>query len=239
MVSSLGWRTFVVVRYDISSWNSKEIVLCGLTKQSTVRRNKMSIEIKNKHTGEIIHKVEADTLRGIDLSYGYFAYADLKNLDFAGALLKNINFFNADLSGAILKDADVSYSDFSHANMSDVDLRGANMRYTTISKENINGIKFGSEVPIIEKIDAKILEAIRQECNQLDMHDWHTCGTTHCRGGWAIFLAGDAGKALEGKFGAPVAAELIYAASRPNKPIPNFYTSYAVAMADIIECAAE
>ena len=94
------------------------------------------------------------------------------------------------------------------------------------------------DIPIIPNIDAAILAAIEAD-GHLRMSYWHTCETTHCRGGWAILCAGEAGKRLEDKFGSAVAAALIYHVSRPGKRIPDFYASNAEAMADIKACAAE
>ena len=42
------------------------------------------------------------------------------------------------------------------------------------------------------------------------MSDWHTCSTTHCRAGWVVHLAGDAGYALERFHNTALAAQLIY-----------------------------
>ena len=53
------------------------------------------------------------------------------------------------------------------------------------------------------------------------MSQWH-CGMTHCRGGTAIHLAGDAGAKLESVFGSEVAASMIYEAST-GTPAPNFF----------------
>ena len=118
----------------------------------------------------------------------------------------------ADLSGAVL----------SGAVLRDADLSGAVLR----------------EIPVVENIDAKILAAI-EAGGKLKMTDWHTCKTTHCRAGWAVTLAGEAGLKLEEKFGPAVAGTLIYHASRPDKRIPDFYCDDATAMADIKACAAE
>lgn len=65
------------------------------------------------------------------------------------------------------------------------------------------------------------------------MSMWHTCQTTHCRAGWAITLAGDAGRVLEWAIGASAAGALIYARSYPELPVPNFHASNTDAMADI------
>jgi hypothetical protein len=72
------------------------------------------------------------------------------------------------------------------------------------------------------------------------MSDWHTCETTHCRGGWVVALAGEAGKALEAFHDTPLAAYLIYKASSPLKvTFPRFYEDNATAMADIVRLAEE
>lgn len=58
---------------------------------------------------------------------------------------------------------------------------------------------------------------------------------------WGIVpaLAGAAGAALEFGVGSAAAGALIYAASRPGKPIPNFYASNEEALADMKAAAAE
>jgi hypothetical protein len=71
------------------------------------------------------------------------------------------------------------------------------------------------------------------------MGSWHSCGTTHCRAGWAIHLGGDKGYALEKKVGPRTAGAMIYRASRPGKPAPWFFARTDDALADIRKCAAE
>jgi hypothetical protein len=67
------------------------------------------------------------------------------------------------------------------------------------------------------------------------MGDWHTCNTTHCRGGWVVHLAGEAGYALERFHNTALAAQLIYDASDPNRRFNpgRFYESGEVALADM------
>jgi hypothetical protein len=67
------------------------------------------------------------------------------------------------------------------------------------------------------------------------MDQWHTCETTHCRAGWAIHLAGVAGKVLEHCCGSNVAGALIHIASSPalEGKVPNFFASNEAALADI------
>ena len=73
------------------------------------------------------------------------------------------------------------------------------------------------------------------------MRDWHTCETTHCRAGWVVHLAGEAGKALEQHTTTEFAAMQIYHKSNPDVPVSpvRFYESNEVAMADMKRCAEE
>jgi hypothetical protein len=94
-------------------------------------------------------------------------------------------------------------------------------------------------VPVVENIHQKVLEAVSKE-GAFDMSQWHnSCGTTRCRAGWVVQLAGDAGKALEKFHDTPLAASLIYYASSPNIPVSmaRFYEDNETAMADIQRCA--
>lgn len=107
-------------------------------------------------------------------------------------------------------------------------------------RQKNNGDVGVPEIPVIENIHQKILAAINDNGNQLNMSDWHTCNTTHCRGGWVNFLAGEAGKRLEEKTSTSFAAMHIYYKSSPIKVSPTeFYKSDEVAMADIVRCAEE
>jgi hypothetical protein len=72
----------------------------------------------------------------------------------------------------------------------------------------------------------------------LNMSQWHTCETTHCRAGWIVHLAGEKGKALEAATSTAHAARAIYRASDPGCRAPHFYASNERAMEDIKKCAA-
>lgn len=93
------------------------------------------------------------------------------------------------------------------------------------------------DLPIlaIPDIDRAILAAAERD--GLNMSRWH-CGTTHCRAGWAVHLAGKAGYALEDRLGPAAAGALIYEASRPGVPRPDFYCDRETALADLRKCAA-
>jgi hypothetical protein len=64
-------------------------------------------------------------------------------------------------------------------------------------------------IPVIADIHKRVYEACTQP-SALNMSNWHTCETTHCRAGWVTTLAGEPGKALEKVYGALLAAQLIY-----------------------------
>jgi hypothetical protein len=102
-------------------------------------------------------------------------------------------------------------------------------------------------VPVVENLDSKMLAAIEAKEIVLNMLDWHgqtaefalkePCGTTHCRAGSAIHLAGAAGYALEAQYDSQTAGRMIYRASTGRSP--NFFASDERALEDIRRCAAE
>ena len=67
------------------------------------------------------------------------------------------------------------------------------------------------------------------------MGAWHSCETTHCRAGWVVHLAGEAGAALEKRFGTLLAAMKIYDASDPDYRINpcRFFDDNISALADM------
>ena len=109
------------------------------------------------------------------------------------------------------------------------DLRGADLRDANLSGANLSA-------PVVQSIDAAILAAI-DGGGALAMGDWHTCETTHCRAGWAIHLAGQAGYDLECRVGPATAGALIYAASGSH-PVPDFFATDSAALDDLRARAA-
>ena len=111
------------------------------------------------------------------------------------------------------------------------------------NEENFSAIKQDNswfKVPVIEKIHQKVLDAINDNGNKLNMEAWHSCETTHCRGGWVEVLAGKEGKSLAEKTSTLFAAMQIYKASSPIKVSPKrFFEDNKTAMADIVRCAEE
>jgi hypothetical protein len=82
--------------------------------------------------------------------------------------------------------------------------------------------------------------AVTSKTGALDMDDWHSeCGTTHCRAGWVVSLAGKQGLELEKQLGTPLAAAKIYSESSDIKVhwLLRFYETNEEAMKDIKRCA--
>jgi len=154
----------------------------------------------------------------------------LSGADLSDAVLRGADLSGADLRGADLSGADLSGADLSDADLSDAVLRGADLRGADLSGADLSGALKG--IPVVPHIDAAILRAI-DAGGKLNMGNWHSCETTHCRAGWAITLAGAGGAALEFAMGPAAAGSLIYAASRPGQRIPNFYALDTAAMEDI------
>ncbi len=170
---------------------------------------------------------------GADLIGANLRGADLSNAYLSGANLRGADLSNADLSTAYLSGADLRDADLSGANLRNADLNNADLRGAYLSGANLRGA-YLSGAPKIENIHQAVYAAA-SPLGALDMAQWHNaCGTAHCRAGWAVVLAGEAGKALEAKIGTPAAATLIYLASDPNiGKFPSFYCRNAEALADM------
>jgi hypothetical protein len=71
------------------------------------------------------------------------------------------------------------------------------------------------------------------------MDRWHTCETIHCRAGWTVHLAGEAGYELERFHSTVLAAQLIYRASGyPINPC-RFFDGDVDALADMKRLAED
>ena len=192
-----------------------------------------------------------------DLARADLADADLAGANLAGADLAGANLAGADLAGANLARADLADADLADAGLADADLAGADLAraylagadnvstevtgeprkpYVKLSKDPVERLAQILErnpgIPIVEDLDGKILAAI-ENGGGLEMSNWHTCETTHCMAGWAIHLAGDAGKALEAERGPQRAGALIYRVSTGRAP--HFFASNQRALADLKE----
>jgi hypothetical protein len=183
-------------------------------------------------------------LAGDDLTNANLADANLTRVDLAGANLTRANLAGANLTradltdanltraylaGANLTDANLTRADLTNANLADADGRTREERRQAFRERN-------PDVPIVAGLDRRILDAI-EAGGSLNMGAWHSCDTTHCRAGWAITLAGAAGRELEARRGPFHAGRLIYLASTGRAP--HFFATNEDALADIRKCAAE
>jgi hypothetical protein len=94
-------------------------------------------------------------------------------------------------------------------------------------------------VPIIPNIHKAVYAAVTATPDSLNMADWHSCDTTHCRGGWVVHLAGEAGKKLEQATSTLFAAQQIYKASGHSISPVRFFDNNEDAMADMKKLAEQ
>jgi hypothetical protein len=183
-------------------------------------------------------------LAGANLRSANLVDADLTNANLSSAYLVDANLFSADLTGANLRGADLYGANLSGAYLCFADLTGADLIDACLTGMDLTGVKLSGvnlcgaryeDAPVVPKLDAQILERIESGQGELDMGTWHTCETTHCRAGWAVTLAGEAGRTLEAKIGTAAAGALIY--HRSTGRVPDFYASDEDALADIVACA--
>jgi hypothetical protein len=202
-------------------------------------------------------------LAGANLAGANLARADLAGADLAGADLAGANLARADLAGADLAGADLADANLAGANLAGADLAGADLAGADLA--GARSLPAGTEakdppepydrnraidyaaravryrerhpdVPVVERLDSRILEAITTGGCTLEMGSWHQCETTHCRAGWAIHLAGEPGYALERRYSAEHAGRLIYLVSTGR--CPHFFATNERALEDIRLCAA-
>jgi len=209
-------------------------------------------EVRNRWTNRIQFTAEIkcnpDASIGVKLGlavrWGYrsgavLSGADLSGADLSGADLRGAVLSGAVLSGAVLSGAVLRGAVLSGAVLRDADLRGAVLRGAVLRDADLSGADL-SGAPKIENIHQKVYEAASAP-KALDMGIWHddayeegNCGTTHCRAGWVVALAGKEGRELEERIGTPAAASLIYLASDPDLDrFPNFYCGNEAALADM------
>ncbi|MBA2741466.1 MAG: pentapeptide repeat-containing protein, partial [Actinobacteria bacterium] len=197
-------------------------------------------------------------LRGADLSDANLSGANLHGANLSDANLSGADLSGADLRGADLRGADLRYADLSGADLSGADLIGARNVPTSLAghvdpSTPMHAVSDADRqarqlarakayrarhptVPVVEDLDAKILAAVAAG-GKLDMIDWHSCATTHCRAGWAIHLAGESGYDLERETSPGVAGWMIYLASTGRAP--HFYDDTETALEDIKRCAEQ
>ncbi|HSS38574.1 MAG TPA: pentapeptide repeat-containing protein, partial [Polyangia bacterium] len=198
-------------------------------------------------------------LAGANLADAYLAGAHLADADLARANLARANLADADLAGADLADADLADADLARADLarakntppiadgspaSNTPAPALRTRDDWEKQRAENAAARAQryrerhpDVPVVERLDARILQVVSAGDGRLEMNNWHSCETTHCRAGWAVHLAGAAGYELEKKHGPRIAGAMIYRASTGKAP--HFFADNATALDDIKRCAAE
>jgi uncharacterized protein YjbI with pentapeptide repeats len=174
--------------------------------------------------------------RGVDLSRADLAGINLARANLAGASLCCVNLIGANLAGVNLSGADLEGANLDGASLWDANLEGAKLARAYLAGAKLTG---ATGLPEIEPfpIDTGIAEAVGDGAH-LDMSSWHrSCGTAHCRAGWAVTLHPQ-GKKLEVEFGTNAAAALIYNVCSVSARTPNWCASNAEALADIRRLAA-
>jgi len=92
-------------------------------------------------------------------------------------------------------------------------------------------------IPKIPDIHKVVYEAASQPY-ALEMDAWH-CGTTHCRAGWVVAIAGESGKKLEAFHNTELAAMLIYRESGYQINPARFFDANEDALADMKRLAEQ
>ena len=167
----------------------------------------MKIEIKNRFTGDVQFTAEIDC--GDNDERAVKLGLAVKWAIGNGAYLGGAYLGGANLRGANLRDADLGDADLGDA-------------------------------PNVHNIHTKVLQSASAD-GAFDMRDWGVsdghCGTTMCRAGHVVSVAGAAGLELSKEIGVPSAALAIYAASDPDyfsrDGIPDFYCDNETALADM------
>jgi uncharacterized protein YjbI with pentapeptide repeats len=201
--------------------------------------------------------LENANLKDVDLSGANLKGIYLGNADLSGANLSGANLNGAYLEGAHLENACLLEAKLIDANLEGADLRGANLRGANLTYANLNGAHLKDadledacllganiiesypsnndrDIPRISNIHQKLYQAV-QPAGALNMDDWHTCDTTHCKAGWIVTLAGAKGKQLEAMYGTSTAAYWIYRASDRHNLLGaiNFYGTNATALEEL------
>ena len=181
-------------------------------------------------------------LRWTDLREANLCGSTLRNADLRGVNLRGADLRGADLRGVNLRGASFENADLRGADLWEADLRGVDLRGASLRGASLRHIKLPSSIPVIEDVHKAVAYAVTADGNVLDMSNWHGdggfCGTTHCRAGWVVHLAGEKGRELEKTNCTPIAAALIYQASDPElEKVPDFYAGDDDSMADIMEMA--
>ena len=176
-------------------------------------------------------------LQGADLRDAKLWGAYLQAANLRGADLRDAKLWGAYLQAANLRGADLRGTDFEEASLQTADLAGADLQGAKFSLAKLKGANLPYDAPVVPNIHQRLAQVVNKD--NFDMKFWH-CGTTHCRAGWVVNLAGEPGREFEEQLGTDAAAALIYMASDPDlEQMPDWAASNEDALADIQEMAAK
>ena len=162
----------------------------------------------------------------------------IAQVDLTGATLADLRIAQVDLTDEVLADVVAAGIDLRGATLADLAAAGVDLTGVTLDELTAAGIPpLPADVPVVPDLHEQMAEAVGTEGVHLNMGIWHhDCGTRHCRAGWAVVLAGEAGRTLERQHGTPTAAAMIYLASDPGSPLPDWYDDDEAALTDIRDC---
>ena len=177
-------------------------------------------------------QLQGANLAGANLRGAYLKGANLDRANLEGAKLRDAKMWNASLRCANLRGADLWWVNLEGADLTGADLTdvqfGGNSGLTGV---NLTNAKLSIVIPVVDNLDQRMAEVVES----VEMDRWHTCETTHCRAGWAIHFAGEAGYALEHEIGSGAAGALIYHVSAGY--VPDFHARNHAARLDILKRA--
>ena len=96
------------------------------------------IEIRHKDSGDLIRRVDGDSLAGIDFREDSLIGADLSGQDLSDALMQGADLSECDLSGANLLNAQLQDATLSRANLAGAMLRHASLLGTHLEGGNLD-----------------------------------------------------------------------------------------------------
>ena len=199
----------------------------------------MKFEIKHRYSGAVLFALECGSLR-VCVEAAVKAGANLADADLADADLAGADLAGADLADANLADAYLADAKNVPAGVEKVDPPEPYTRVVDPARYAQRAERYRAkhqDVPVVPDLDRRILEVIDSGKGALNMGAWHSCTTTHCRAGWSIHLAGEAGYALEERHGPALAGHMIYMASTGRTA--HFFASNERALEDIRRRAGE
>lgn len=180
-------------------------------------------------------KLNGAICREADFTDAMFRYTKCARTDFTGANFTEARMLYIELDHTVfdgvqgipeipvLEDIDVQILDVIRAPGNELDMDTWHGNFLLLSS--------------LGYLDA-IEDAPTDDERVVARHKAISCGTTHCRAGWAICLAGLAGAALEDKLGGDAAGALLYNAAGSH-PTPDWYDYDEAALEDIEERAAQ